>query len=320
MKVLVVTNIYPSERHIWSGCFVKEQVEDLRALGADIDVLVIEGSASRLNYLRGLFDVRRRVDEGAFDLIHAHYGLTGAVALAQRRVPIVTTFHGGDIHVRWQGLVSWFVARRTVPIFVSAKGSAALSIRDALIIPAGVDVQLFRPTSTEKARTTLGWDGDARYVLFPGPRSNPIKCVSLFERAVAEARKREPALRTAYLENLTREQVSLVMNAVDVTLLTSRNEGSPVAVRESLACTTPVVSVPVGDMSSVLAGLPGCAVEPRDPGKLASSLLRALRIGKREELRRRAEETSRRRTAERVLAVYEDVLRHSRNSHTGSPR
>ena len=50
------------------------------------------------------------------------------------------------------------------------------------------------------------------------------------------------------------------MNAVDVTLLTSDWEGSPGAVRESLACQTPVVSVPVGDVPNVLSGLPGCAV------------------------------------------------------------
>lgn len=32
------------------------------------------------------------------DLIHAHYGLSGLLANLQRKVPVVTTFHGSDIH------------------------------------------------------------------------------------------------------------------------------------------------------------------------------------------------------------------------------
>jgi glycosyltransferase involved in cell wall biosynthesis len=250
--------------------------------------------------------------------VHAHYGLTGAVALGQRQAPVVTTFHGGDIHVRWQSLVSWIVARGSVPIFVSDVGRRALSRHGGVVIPTGVDIERFRPRSTRAARDSLGWSQRSRYVLFPGARRDPIKCVQLFEEAIEVARKWEPGLQTAYLEDLSRDQVATVMNAADVTLLTSKNEGSPVAVRESLAATTPVVSVPVGDMSSLLADLPGCAVESRDPGLLAERVLEALRVGKRSELRQRATETSRERTAERILAVYREVVGRTKKPSAAS--
>ena len=110
MRALVLTNMYPSERHVWSGIFVREQIEDLEALGVEVELVVIDGRRSRLNYLRGLRELRERLARGRVDLVHAHYGLTGAVALGQREVPVVTTFHGGDIHVRWQSAVSWVVA------------------------------------------------------------------------------------------------------------------------------------------------------------------------------------------------------------------
>ena len=66
------------------------------------------------------------------------------------------------------------------------------------------------------------------------------------------------------------------MNSVDVTVMTSDYEGSPVAMRESLACLTPVVSVSVGDVPELLAGLPGCAVVERSPRPLADAIVGAL--------------------------------------------
>jgi glycosyltransferase involved in cell wall biosynthesis len=110
------------------------------------------------------------------------------------------------------------------------------------------------------------------------------------------------------LENFSREEVANVMNAVDVTLVTSNFEGSPVAVKESLACMTPVVSVPVGDLPQLVSGLPGCEIVPRDPLELADAILRALSSGRDPILRHRAELLSRRRMAERTVALYESVV------------
>ena len=73
--------------------------------------------------------LRRTLRNGRFDLVHAHYGLTGMVALAQRSVPTVVTFHGSDTgnpRVKWQAWVSWIVARRTTPVFVSRDGARRL--------------------------------------------------------------------------------------------------------------------------------------------------------------------------------------------------
>src|SRR5207248_6327956 len=56
MRVLVVTNMYPTEANPQFGIFVKEQVESLRALGVDIDVLFVnakEGRWRRKAYLLG---------------------------------------------------------------------------------------------------------------------------------------------------------------------------------------------------------------------------------------------------------------------------
>ncbi len=66
-----------------------------------------------------------------------------------------------------------------------------------------------------------------------------MKRVDLFRAAFAEARIAVPELQERTLEGLTRDQVALMMNAVDVTGGDFRSEGAPVAVKESLAVVTP---------------------------------------------------------------------------------
>jgi glycosyltransferase involved in cell wall biosynthesis len=106
---------------------------------------------------------------------------------------------------------------------------------------------------------------------------------------------------------MTRAEVALAMAASDVMVMTSDYEGSPVTVKESLACATPVVSVDVGDVPAVIADLPGCAVVPRDPAPLGEAVAAAIGLPPRSELRVRAERYSRRRIANRVASVYEAV-------------
>ena len=308
LKVLVVTNMYPTEDEPWFGCFVREQVEDLIFLGIDVRLLHFDGRADWMNYLRAARTVRRLVSTDHFDLVHAHYGLTGAAAVAQRRVPVLTTFHGSDHsgEIRWQKYVSSIVARRSFPILVSEEGRRNLRQPSAPVIPAGVDIDVFSPLDRREARRRLGWATDGHYVLLPGGRS-AAKQPLLFDAALAEARKTAPDLQGVALVGFSREQAALVFNAVDVTLMTSRREGSPVAIRESLACMTPVVSVPVGDVPKVLRDLPGCGIFPRRPEALAQGVLGALHADRSPALRERAEHYSRRRTAERLAAVYRSV-------------
>lgn len=309
MRVLCLTNMYPGVSDASFGTFVKEQVDDLRTLGVDIAVVAFDGRRDRAAYARAVGAVRQAVRDGAVDLVHAHYGLTGAVALGQRRVPVVVTFHGSDAGlVRWQAAISWCVARGATPVFVNDDAARRLGRPHAPVICAGVDMELFTPRGRRECRRELGWDEDGRYVLLPGARANAVKRADLFDASMAVARRSDRAIRAVSLEGYTRAAAAGVLNAVDVTLMTSDDEGSPVAVKESLACATPVVSVPVADVPGLVAGLPGCAVAPRDPRALAGAVLAALDAPRSSALRRRVEPFARPRIAERTLALYRSVL------------
>ncbi|HEY0416376.1 MAG TPA: glycosyltransferase [Gaiellaceae bacterium] len=305
MRVLCLTNMYPTADRPGTGSFVRDQVDDLRSLGVDVDVLAFDGRARSANYARAVPELRSRLRRGGVDLVHAHYGLTGAVSLTQARVPVVTTFHGSDVgYVRWQVPISWLVARATTPIFVARIHAERLGLPQAPVIPAGVSTSAFRMRPRVEARRHLGWDEDARYVLLPGSRTNAVKGAPLFDEVV----RRVPDVRPVALEGYTRAQVVDVLNAVDAVLVTSLSEGSPVTVKEALACGTPVVTVEVGDVPEVVAGLPGCSVHPRDPEVLEAGLRCALDSDDRATLRRRAVRDERVALARQVVHLYHRAL------------
>lgn len=305
MRVLIVTNMYPTPAEPAFGSFVKEQVDDLRRLGLHVDEVVFDGRARSTEYARTVGVVRRALRADSYDVVHAHYGLSGAVAaLARPRIPLVTTFHGSDYEgPAWQRWVSTAVVRRSSAIVVSESGRRRLFARDAAVIPMGVDTALFAPMERADARRRLGWDEAGRYALLAGARRNPVKGAALFDAAVS----RVPGLEGKTLEGLPRPDVALALNAADVLVVASLREGSPLTVRESLACTTPVVAVPVGDVPAVLEGLPGCAVVRRDAAALAAAIATALELGRDPRLRQRAEVTSRDAVVRRVVSVYEAV-------------
>jgi teichuronic acid biosynthesis glycosyltransferase TuaC len=308
IRVLVLTNMYPTQAEPHFGCFVKDQVEDLRRLGLDVSVLAFDGRSRKRRYLAAAPRLRQTLRRDPYDIVHAHYGLSGAVASLQRATPVVTTFHGSDAWVPWQRKVSRVVARRTQPIAVAPMIAASLGIHDAPVIPCAVDLDLFAPVDRVEARRALGWPAVGPCVLFPAARNDRAKVVNkrvdVFDMMIDRLRRGAQGVLAASLDGLSRKEVALAMNAADVSVITSMWEGAPVVVKESLACRTPVVSVAVGDVSAVVAGLPGCAIVPRDPEALARAVGSALRAGRDAQLRKSMHAYGRQPIAERVLGVY----------------
>jgi teichuronic acid biosynthesis glycosyltransferase TuaC len=309
LRVLVITNMYPTLAEPEFGCFVRDQVDDLRALGAEVDVLAFDGRPRRSRYLRAVHHLRRELRRRRYDIVHAHYGLTGAVAASQMRTPVVTTFHGSDAWIPWQRAVSRLVARRTEPIAVAPVIADSLGVRGAPVIPCAVDLDQFVPVERGDARRALGWPTDGPCVLLLAARGDATKVVrkqvNVFDAVIELLRRQNPEVFPASLDGLSRERVALAMNAADVAVMTSLWEGAPVGVKEALACQTPIVSVVVGDVPDIVTGLPGCAIVPRDPAALAAAVEQALCAGRDPRLREAMHAYGRRPIAERVIGVYQ---------------
>jgi len=50
MRVLVFTNMYPTDDAPFYGSFVRDEVEALKRAGVDVDVYFVNGRASKRNY------------------------------------------------------------------------------------------------------------------------------------------------------------------------------------------------------------------------------------------------------------------------------
>ena len=281
MKILVVARY--KERGYTP--FVQEQVEALEKAGLECRFFPVQ-SRGVMGYLRHLPDFRRVIRDFNPDVVHAHYGLCGVLANLQRMVPVVTTYHGSDINNPKVLRLSKFAIRHSAyNIFVSSKNIGMACPGDThALIPCGINLDDYPITDKVVARNQIGLETSGKYVLFAGAFDNPVKDPELAKTAVGYL----PDVRLLELKGYSRQQVSLLMQAVDALLMTSRTEGSPQVIKEAMACGCPIVSVDVGDVRERIGGIDGCFVsDTREPEELAGLIGKALAFSGRTDGRAR---------------------------------
>lgn len=309
LSALVVTNTYPTPAHPSDTPCVREQLEALKSKGVRIELLHIN-SRRKLEYLRAAWRIfLLNFQHRRYHLIHAHYGYSGVLARLQMRYPVVVTFHGSDLNNPWEGIVGRLVSHLVREVIVMSAAMKGASGRpDAHVIPFGIDGQCFHPYPKALARQELGMSEQGKRVLFPWNPARPEKRFALAQAAIEIARREYPDLVLMPVWDRPREVIARNMQACDALLLTSTAEGSPVAVRESLACGLPVVSVDVGDVRELITGVPGCAICAPNPEEIAERLVAALRRptvgGEGPQTRGYGTEVA----AEQVLQVYQAAL------------
>jgi glycosyltransferase involved in cell wall biosynthesis len=312
LKVLLVTNMYPDRENPGRGTFVMEQVEALRHGGVGVDVLYVPGHRSKATYLTAAADVFARTRHGAYDVVHAHYGLSGVPALFRHRTPLVVTLHGSDALVgRVQPFISRVVCRLADAVIVVSKGIQARIPGD--LIPCGIDLERFAPRDRGAARARLGLPAHRRIVLFPFDPARKVKRYELARAAIALLGDLDVECVT--VSGIRNEEMPWYYSAADAMLLCSASEGSPTSVKESLACNVPVVSTDVGDVAQIMDGLDGCAICPDDAASLAAGLRRVLEPSGRPALDGRSamQRYDQRRIARAIIDVYRRVVRARQN-------
>jgi glycosyltransferase involved in cell wall biosynthesis len=142
----------------------------------------------------------------------------------------------------------------------------------AFVVPNGVDTALFRPIERAEARRHLHWPLNKRIILFAGDPQEARKNYPLARQAFELlGGSNDETLEMRVLKDVSTERVPYYMNASSVVWLTSYSEGSPNVVKEAMACSVPVVSVPVGDVAFLLEGVHNSRVVERDPALIAQA-------------------------------------------------
>lgn len=275
MRVLVVCS-FKEGLPLNAAPFVVEQMEALRRCDVECDLFLVKGKGVR-GYLRQLRPLKKSIASFHPNVVHAHFGLCGLLANLQRKVPVVTTYHGSDINdpkaFRFSKMA---ISLSAWNIFVSRKNMEMAHVQERCsLIPCGIDLDDSQLLEKKEARRMMRLDDAKRYVLFAGAFDNPVKNAPLAKEVVAMLH--DERMELIELKGYTREEVTLLMCAADVFLMTSLTEGSPQVVKEALACGCPIVSLDVGDVRERVDGVKGCFVaDSNDSEELAGLLRKAL--------------------------------------------
>ncbi len=282
MKVLIVANY----RHGHFAPFIIEQVDALKAKGIDIEYFPILGKGM-IGYLGLRKSLIKKIKEFKPDIVHAHYGLSGLLANLQRIVPVVTTYHGSDINIRKIRIFSKLsMCLSAYNIFVSHKNiNIAKPRKYYSLLPCGVDLDNFKHIDKTVARKMMGYEDDVKLVLFAGSFNNAVKNAGLAKEAVALL----DGVKLIELKGYNREQVNILMHAVDACLMTSFTEGSPQFIKEAMACNCPIVSTDVGDVREIIASTDNCYIIRYDSIDCSEKLLSVLSLNNRKMGRDRIE-------------------------------
>ena len=324
-EVLMVTNMWPREEHPGYGIFVFRQIESLRALGLDCEVIFVEGHRTRWAYVReSLRMLRLNFSSRRPLLVHAHGGETALVARWYVRGPVVVSYCGDDLlgTPRANGSITPASRVRRTLLRAHARLMARTVTKSAemeralhpsarkrnLVVPNGVDRSIFHPRSGEEARRRLGWPAEDRIVLFAADPAVERKRYWLAEAACREAERELGPIRLEVAWGTPPADMPMLMAGADCLLLTSAIEGSPNVVKEAVACDLPVISTDVGDVAEILGDIDPSWVCDPEPGPLAGALADCLTERRRSNGWERSAWLGQERIAERLLDLYAELV------------
>jgi len=302
MKVLIVSSTNSGQ----VSPFVSEQVESVKKLGVEFEFYNVEGHGS-LGYLENVIPLRKKIKAFRPYLIHAHYGLSGMLTLLSKgRIPLITTFHGNDINsihplkklkFNWNKALSRIVhLMSNHSIFVTQEIADKIDANTSKtdVIPCQVNMDTFYPIDKSIARETLKMPLSKRFVLFSSSFKTPIKNYPLAKRACSHFDN----LELIELSGYSRQEVNLLLNACDMALLTSYNEGSNQFIKEAMACGCPIVSTKVGDSEWIIGNLEGCFLSGFEVEDVVQNIKKALEFSKK---------TGRTKGRERIIELKLDA-------------
>ena len=304
--------------------FVREQGEELRKLGCEIAYYAVVGKGVR-GYLRNVKPLRKKIQEFQPDIVHAHYGLCGMVAVlaARKKVPVVVTCHNGETLTKYGNIISSLAIRRadyTICVAQHIYDKLYLKPKPYIIQPCGIDLKDLPLVDKAVAQTEMNLSPDKINILFGGSFSNARKNAPLAHAAIAILEKENLKLETINhksfpinlieMRGFNRHQVAMLFNACDLLLLPTKSEGSPQVLKEAMACNCPIVATDVADISFLLQGVTNSYLTTFDPADVADKIQRVIDCGERTNGRDRINELKLDNplVCETILGIYKEVL------------
>jgi len=287
-------------------------------------------------------------DIRAYDLIHAHWvyphGYIASLLKQKYNIPCIISALGSDIHTHP------YENPNTIPLILSGlhhadivffMSEALLKKAEELgyqgknyrILSYGVDTDLFVPTEKDDVRRMLGVSplnkkivgfignlisvkgADRLPEIFKGvaeklPDVQFVIVGSGVLRDSLEERFKKYQLNVVFFSGLTTEEVVQWINALDLLVVPSRNEGLPNVILEALACGCPIVGSDVGGIPEAI-GNGGKIVQmgPDFETRFSDAVITVMSDPPdKNELRQRALKYDWREIVREQVHVYEEVI------------
>jgi len=333
------------------------------------ETAIAEGIESHIIPCSGQFDraamakLRELVIQTNADIVHAHgfkADIYSFLALNNFSIPLVSTCHNWtdtDLAVSIYGKIDRFVLRKYASVIAVSDAvknrlvKAGVHDEKIHLIKNGIDIRPFQKASPS-LRGIVDKEG-APIVGFVG-RLSKEKGADVFLRVASRVLEEIPDAKFVLVgEGPERNELELLVDQLaigkstflvgrrtdmpsvyasfDLMVLSSRDEGLPMAVLEGMASGVPWVAAAVGDVPKIIQHqASGLLVPPGDVDSLADGVIGLLRnITERQRLgeggrRRVQEEFSAERMSSSYLGIYQRALANKdskkrENKHFVSP-
>jgi glycosyltransferase involved in cell wall biosynthesis len=333
MKILLVSQMFPSPAAPDFGVFVEQIALELESQGHELERVVIDRrGGSPLKYAslttRAVAAARRFRPDAVYG--HFLFPAGGAAAFAARvsGARLVVTAHGRDVRnigaIRGVGAATRSVVRRAdaliaVSDYLRRELEAKLpeARGKTTVIDCGVDLERFHHRDPAPLRQQLSWEGEGPYFLCVGTldeRKNVVRLADAFARlghgslafvGDGPLRERLAGLPGVLLVGtVPHERVPDWIAACDVLCQPSLIEPFGQTVLEALATERPVVATRVGGPPELVTPEMGVLVDPGTVESIHAGLEEVLELPRPNAAARKvAEEHDVRLQAQRIAGV-----------------
>lgn len=270
--------------------FIKMQGDSLVRKGIEVVFFTVR-KKGLFGYLQEAIRLKRCLKGQSFDVIHAHYSLSGwCTVLAFPNQPIVLSLMGDDANGRYSSsnhitIKSRFMLLLTILIqpfvnIIICKSEQMSKIvwmkNKCRIVPNGVTLDEIPLLDKNSIRKELGTDTFKYNILFLGNPKDRNKNYQLLEDAILLIGSSDYKIIAPY--PIPHDQVASYLNTADVLVVPSFMEGSPNVVKEAMACNCPVVGTDVGDMKWLFGEEAGYFITDFTPTGCATKIVEAVRF------------------------------------------
>lgn len=291
MRVLHITNNYPTKKEPDYGVFTKDQIDNVKLEGVESHLLFINAKENGIKeYFKAIKKIKAIYKE--YDIIHCFHGLTLIIAfLTTKNKPILISFLNEIKYENFKknkyiNKIYIFIynyilkSKRVFSIFKDKLPDERKMDGRSFHLPNGVNLQEFYPISKNKACELLGLDKSRNYILFVSSKNKmrSQKRYDIFTATIDILKKdySEYNIEELVMSGVPRKNSLYYYNTASVHLLASDYEGSPNSVKEAMSCNIPIVSTDVGNVKEMLLGANNCFVSIQEPRVLAKNIIKAI--------------------------------------------